>query len=141
MTQVKGSAPNERIIGSTVATVNADGPGPQVMGADTLIGDNVVNTLGEDLDEIKEIMLDVVSGRIAYAVLSCGGFLGIGDKLFAVPWNALKLDTANKRFVLDVAKQKLKDAPGFNKDQWPTMAESTWATSIHDYYGTRPYWE
>ena len=132
---------NERIIGGTSAALDAEGPGPQLMGADTLIGDNVVNTLGEDLGEIKEIMLDVSSGRVAYAVLSSGGFLGIGDKLFAIPWSALKLDPANKRFVLDIAKERLKNAPGFDKDHWPSMADPTWASTLHDYYGSRPYWE
>lgn len=132
---------NERIIDATSAALSSDGPGPQIMGADTLIGDNVVNTLGEDLGEIKEIMLDISSGRVAYAVLSSGGFLGIGDKLFAIPWSVLTLDPANKRFVLDIAKERLKEAPGFDKDHWPSMADTTWASTLHDYYGSRPYWE
>lgn len=59
-------------------------------------------------------MLDVPSGRVAYAVLSFGGFLGMGEKLFAEPWSALTLDTVNKRFVLDVTKDRLTDAPGFD---------------------------
>ena len=79
-----------------------EGPGPRLMGADTLIGDDVYNHKGEDLGDIKEIMLDMNNGKIAYAVLSCGGVAGIGEKLFAVPWKALKLDTANKRFTLSV---------------------------------------
>src|ERR1051325_2479606 len=69
-----------------------DGPGPEVMDAKTLIGDDVVNGQGEDLGNIEAIMLDVTSGRIAYAVLSFGGFLGMGSKLFAIPWGALTLD-------------------------------------------------
>ena len=132
---------DDRIIGATSAALNSEGPGPQIMGADTLVGDNVVNTLGEDLGEIKEIMLDISSGRVAYAVLSSGGFLGIGDRLFAIPWSALKLDPANKRFVLDIAKERLKNAPGFDKDHWPSMADPSWASTLHDYYGSRPYWE
>jgi len=67
---------------------NGDGPGPQVMAADTLEGDSVVNRQGEKLGEIRDIMIDVPSGRVGYAVLSSGGFLGMGDKLFAIPWNA-----------------------------------------------------
>ena len=141
MAQIQDTTRNTSIIGGATEALNAEGPGPQIMGADTLIGDDVVNTLGEDLGEIKEIMLDVASGRVAYAVLSSGGFLGIGDKLFAIPWTALKLDPANKRFVLDVAQDRLKDAPGFDKDHWPSMADTSWATSVHDYYGTRPYWK
>jgi len=81
------------------------------------------------------------SGRVGYAVLSFGGFLGMGEKLFGVPWNALKLDTQNKRFVLDVTKDRLEDAPGFDKDHWPDMADQSWAQGIHSYYGTEPYAE
>lgn len=115
------------------------GPGPRLMGANTLDGNDVYNKQDEDLGDIKEIMLDVPSGRVAYAVLSFGGFLGAGDKLFAVPWNALQLDTVNKRFVLDVSKERLKEAPGFDEDAWPDMADPTWATAVHAYYGVTPY--
>jgi len=112
-----------------------DGPGPRLMGADTLIGDRVCNLQEEHLGDIKEIMLDVPNGRIAYAVLSSGGVFSIGEKLLAVPWSALKLDTENKRFVLDVAKERIKSAPGFPSDHWPDMADPTWENEIHHYYG------
>lgn len=120
-------------------TGNERGPGPDLMGADTLIGNDVYNLEEEDIGDIKEIMLDVRSGRVSYAVLSFGGFLGMGQKLFAVPWNALTLDPAHKRFLLNVKKDRLKDAPGFDKDHWPDMADKTWAQQIHTYYGTKPY--
>jgi sporulation protein YlmC with PRC-barrel domain len=123
------------------ARYNADGPGPQVMAADTLEGDEVVSASGEKLGKVQDIMLDVPGGRIAYAVLSSGGFLGLGDKLFAIPWSALTLDTDRKCFVLDVEKEQLEAAPGFDKDHWPAMADLSWATSIHSYYGQRPYWD
>jgi sporulation protein YlmC with PRC-barrel domain len=112
---------------------------PRLMGADTLIGDDVYNHENDDVGDIKEIMLDVNNGRIAYAVISFGGFLGIAQKLFAVPWSALKLDTANKRFLLNVDKKRLESAPGFDKDHWPDMADPTWQNTIHSYYGTKPY--
>lgn len=115
------------------------GPGPQLMGANTLVGNDVYNTQLEDLGDIKDIMLDMRTGRVAYAVVSFGGFLGMGEKLFAVPWQALKLDTENKRFTLDADKNRLESAPGFDKDNWPNMADSTWQQGIHDYYGTKPY--
>jgi sporulation protein YlmC with PRC-barrel domain len=114
------------------------GPGPTLMGADTLIGNEVYNQKEEELGDIKEIMLDMRTGRVSYAVLSFGGFLGMGEKLFAVPWNALTLDTKNKRFVLNVEKERLKRAPGFDKDKWPNMADQVWAKEIHSYYGTTP---
>jgi sporulation protein YlmC with PRC-barrel domain len=128
---------DERIVGSKAG----HGPGPEVMAASTLTGNDVMNSRGESLGDIKAIMLDVPSGRIAYAVLSFGGFLGAGDKLFAVPWRALTLDTDNKCFLLEVDKEQLKDAPGFDKDRWPSMADTKWATTVHQYYGTQPYWE
>jgi sporulation protein YlmC with PRC-barrel domain len=115
------------------------GPGPDLMGADTLIGNDVYNHRDEDLGDIKEIMIDMRSGRIAYAVLSFGGFLGMGEKLFAVPWNAMTLDTVNKRFVLAVEKERLKSAPGFDKEAWPNMTDVSWRDEIHSYYGTKPY--
>jgi len=138
------SKPNYKSRGAAI--IGADrhaskGPGPDVMDADTLIGDSVVNGAGEDLGEIKAIMLDVESGRIAYAVLSFGGILGMGNKLFAIPWSALTLDAGEKRFVLDIAKDRLDNAPGFDKDSWPTMADASWATKLHDYYGVKPYWD
>ena len=115
-----------------------DGPGPELMGADTLLGNDVYNADGEDLGDIKEFMIDMASGKIAYAVLSFGGLLGMGDKLFAVPWAALTLDTVNERFTLNVPKTALNDAPGFDQDQWPTMSDKTWASGVHKFYGT-PY--
>jgi hypothetical protein len=114
------------------------GPGPALMGADTLIGDSVVNGVEEDLGDIKEIMLDMNTGQVAYAVLAFGGFLGMGEKLFAVPWQALHLDTVNHRFVLNVEKERLKTAPGFDKDAWPDMSDVNWANQIHTFYGTDP---
>ena len=117
------------------------GPGPELMGASTLTGDEVCNLQGEDVGEITEIMLDVPTGRIAYAVMSVGGFLGVGDRLFAIPWSALKLDTANQRFMLDVDKERLENAPGFDKDNWPRMADPQWGRDVHTYFRARPYWE
>ena len=114
------------------------GPGPALMGADTLIGDSVVNNDDEDLGDIKEIMLDMRTGQVAYAVLAMGGFLGLGEKLFAVPWQALQLDTINKRFVLNIDKNRLQSAPGFDPDAWPDMGDVTWAQQIHSFYGTDP---
>ena len=122
----------------STSSSSSQGPGPALMGADTLIGDGVVNGDDDKLGDIKEIMLDMQTGQVAYAVLAFGGFLGMGEKLFAVPWQALHLDTTNHRFVLDVEKERLKHAPGFNKDAWPDMADVAWATEVHTFYGTDP---
>jgi len=114
---------------------SGNGPGPTLMGAKTLIGDDVSNHNDEDLGDIKEIMLDMRSGEVAYAVLSFGGILGMGEKLFAVPWHSLTLDTVNKRFLLDVDKDRLKNAPGFDKDHWPDMNSADWRNEINNFYG------
>lgn len=119
----------------------SDGPGPEIMSSSSLEGNDVVNSAGEDLGNIEEVMIDVSSGRVAYAVLSFGGFLGLGNKLFAIPWNALQLDAINERFILDIDKERLENAPGFDKDHWPAMADRQWADEIHAYYSSRPYWE
>lgn len=112
------------------------GPGPALMGANTLIGNDVYNSQEEDLGDIKEIMIEMSTGKISYAVLSYGGFLGIADKLFAVPWEALTLDTENKRFILNVEKGRLENAPGFDKDDWPDMADPQWQEKIKSFYTT-----
>ena len=112
------------------------GPGPRLMGANTLIGDDVLNRSGENLGDIKEIMLDMNTGQVAYAVLAFGGILGIGEKLFAVPWQALKLDTVNKCFTLDASKDQLRHAPGFDPDAWPDMEDVQWQTQVQSFYGT-----
>ncbi len=137
---INGHAENgARIIGS--GRSSSPGPGPELMLAETLTGNDVANTIGESVGDIKGIMLDVRTGRIAYAVLAVGGFLGIGEKLFAIPWSALTLDTHNKRFILDVSKERLAQAPGFDKDNWPSMSDMHWATNVHQFFHARPYWE
>jgi sporulation protein YlmC with PRC-barrel domain len=124
------------IVGSGVG----EGPGPEVMAADTLEGNQVVTSDGEDVGKISDIMLDVRSGRIAYAVLSEGGFLGMGTTLHAIPWSALTLDTDAKCFRVDIAAQQLKDDPGFDKEHWPSMEDTAWGTQLHQYYNRQPYW-
>ena len=114
-----------------------DGPGPALMGADTLIGNDVYNASNENLGSIKELMIEMSTGKISYAVLSFGGFLGVGDRLFAVPWQALKLDTANRRFTLNASKEQLKNAPGFDKNHWPSMADTSWVSDVHSFYGVK----
>ncbi len=123
-----------------VGSGSGDGPGPEVMAAATLDDTQVVSSDGEDVGKISDIMLDVRSGRIAYAVLSEGGFLGIGTTLHAIPWNALALDTDAKCFRVSIAAQQIKDDPGFDKDHWPSMADTTWGTELHRYYNREPYW-
>ncbi len=115
---------------------------PRVLSAKTLMGDKVVNAAGDPLGDVKEIMIDLDEGRIAYVVLSFGGFLGMGNKLFAIPWEALILDTDQHVFILNVDREQLENAPGFDKDNWPDNAkyEAGWLLDVYEYYGYLPYW-
>lgn len=124
------------IVGSGVG----EGPGPEVMAASSLDDTKVYASDGEHVGEIKEVMIDVQAGRVAYAVLTTGGFLGIGDTLHAIPWSALVMDTDAKCFRLGLTADRIKDAPGFNKDSWPSMADPQWAADVYRYYDRDPYW-
>jgi len=90
---------------------------------------------------VGDVVLDIEAGRLAYAVLSFGGFLGMGDKYFAIPWEAFRFDATGKSAILNVAKVLLENAPGFDKDHWPNMTDSAWGNQIFAHYGYRPYWE
>ena len=105
-----------------------------LLSAGSLMSDKVKNMQGDDLGKLEEIMLDTTNGKIAYGVLSFGGFLGMGDKLFAVPWTALSVDRNEKCLRLDCDKKALENAPGFNKDSWPDMADPAWFVPVHSYY-------
>lgn len=116
------------------------GTRPAVLSASTMIGNPVINVAGDDLGQIEEIMIDIDTGRVAYAVLSFGGFLGVGEKLFAVPWGALQLSAVAHEFVLDVDEDRLKNAPGFDKDDWPDFADRAWGETVFGFYERTPYW-
>ncbi len=113
----------------------------KVLSASTLSGDRVVNPQNENIGKIEDIMIDLDNGRIAYCVLSFGGVLGMGDKLFAIPWQAFKVDQDNKQMILNVRKDVLENAPGFDKDNWPDMSDPNWSSQIYKYYGFKPYSE
>jgi sporulation protein YlmC with PRC-barrel domain len=99
-----------------------------------VIGVTVKNPEGDKLGKIEEIVLDKLSGQVHYVVLSFGGILGMGDKFFAFPWKSISYSKDDKSFILNVSKDKLKGAPGFDKDHWPDMAQEQWARDIKDYY-------
>jgi sporulation protein YlmC with PRC-barrel domain len=112
----------------------------QVLSASSITNKDVVNPAGENLGNVKDVAIDLDEGRIAYAVLSYGGVLGVGDKLFAVPWDALRLDLEKDVFVLNVDKELLRDAPGFDEGAWPTTADRTFVTEVYTYYKHDTYW-
>jgi sporulation protein YlmC with PRC-barrel domain len=119
---------------SKIKKTDPDNNYRRVLAASTLASDTVRNLAGDDLGTIDEIMIDIPSGRVAYAVLSYGGFLGMGDKLFAVPWSALKVDEDEKCFILNADKETIKGAPGFDKSNWPDMADPNFGRQLTSYY-------
>ena len=114
---------------------------PTILSSSSLSGDDIVNPAGEDLGELKELMIDIFSGDIAYAVMSRGGFAGVGEKLFAVPWELFTVDGDNKRLVLDISEEVLEDSTGFDPDNWPALDEVSWHEGIHEHFGVHPYWQ
>jgi sporulation protein YlmC with PRC-barrel domain len=116
-------------------------PYRRTLSASSLTGDRVVDGTGTDIGKIEDLMIDVITGHVAYAVVSFGGFLGFGDKLFAMPWSSLAIDETNKRFVCTVSKTQLENAPGFDKQHWPDLSDVGYASSVYRHYGARPYWD
>jgi sporulation protein YlmC with PRC-barrel domain len=116
-----------RIVGSVFST----GPGPELMAASTLAGDQVISSAGEHIGKIAAITLHVRSGHVAYAVLSTGGFFGIDHSLHAIPWSALTLDAIDRCFVVDIPAQRLKREPGFDKRHCPSAADEKWSNAAH----------
>ena len=112
-----------------------------ILSTSTLTKDSVVNAKGEDLGTIKDFVIDTNNGRVAYAVLSFGGLWGLGDKLFAVPMDALTVDTTNERFMTNLRKDQLESAPGFDQNNWPSMSNPTFIDSLYTHYGYEPYSE
>lgn len=110
------------------------------MSASTLIGDTVKNRGDENIGSLEEIMIDLESGRVAYAVLSAGGFLGLGEKFFAIPWELVAVDTDDKKVVIDLDKETLENAPGFDQDNWPDSSRQDWLEEVYVYHQVEPYW-
>jgi sporulation protein YlmC with PRC-barrel domain len=110
------------------------GPGPELMGANTLIGEHVHNRQHEHLGQIKDIVLDMRDGTIAYAVLARGGVLSVGEQLYAVPWSALRVDGTRGKVTLDVTAQHMARAPGFEPDCWPDLADPHWQAATRAFY-------
>jgi sporulation protein YlmC with PRC-barrel domain len=113
---------------------NANWP-VRLLTASSITGDKVVNRQGEDLGKIGDIMLNIRKGSIEYFILEYGGFLGVGEKLFAIPFRFLELDQANERFIMNLDKENLEKAPGFDKDHWPGTNNSNYYNEAGTYWG------
>ena len=106
----------------------------QVVRTCDVIGKKVLGRDNESLGKVEEIVLDKVNGEVRYAVLSFGGFMGLGDDFYALPWKTLEYCQPEDAFKVNVAKETLKSASGFNKDNWPDFASASWSKSINDFY-------
>jgi len=110
---------------------------PRIIACDALQDEDVLDRRGEVVGRIAHVVIDASHGTIAYAVVARGGVFGIGESLFAVPWNALAFDPAREAFVLE----RLEQAGGFDHERWPAMADARWARATHRVYRVTPYWE
>ncbi len=113
----------------------------RALSASTITGDAVKNANGDDLGNIEEIVIDLDGGRVAYTVLAAGGFLGLGEKFFAIPWDMVTVDMDNKEVVIDIEKELLEKAPGFDRDNWPKLSDQAHLSEVYRYYERTPYWE
>jgi sporulation protein YlmC with PRC-barrel domain len=121
--------------------------GTNILRISKMIGTTVENAQGDNLGEIHDVVVDPSDGSIAYAVLAAGGFLGLGEKYFAIPWRSFQAVTDDddktevERLILDADKDRMQNAPGFDKDNWPDMANPEWGQTVHAYYGQQDYWQ
>lgn len=114
----------------------------QLISADKVEGTAVYNTAGEKVGSIKNVMIDKISGRVAYATMGSGGILGMGENYFALPWNALTYNTDLGGYQLDVDREKLQSAPAASEDELVTsLQDQDYGRKVHDFYGTTPYWQ
>ena len=113
-----------------------------VVPASEIIGETVANLQGENVGKILELVIDAGKNRVVYAVLSFGGFMGMRSKLFAIPWEAFEFSETEKKLILNVDREKLETAPGFEKgDKWPDFKDTLWGESIYNYYNYAPPWK
>jgi sporulation protein YlmC with PRC-barrel domain len=131
---------NESVTGEWAMSQSKVFPSALVKASD-MIGTHVINANHEKLGEIKEVVIDPYGGMVAYAVVSFGGVLSLGEKLFAVPFNAFKYNVKLDKYILDMAREKLETATGFDKAHWPSMADEKWNREVYRHYGQSPYWE
>jgi sporulation protein YlmC with PRC-barrel domain len=123
---------NDNVTGVNDSGKRANTP-VRILTATSIIGDKIYNNQDETLGDVKDIMLNLVDGSIEYVVIEYGGFLGIGEKFFAVPFKALHIHPDRHAFILNQSKEVLENAPGFDKDHWPK-------TNAHDMDDANRYW-
>jgi hypothetical protein len=123
--------------GTSVATEETH----SLISSDKVEGTPVYNRQGDKMGTIHTLMLDKVSGRVAYAVMSFGGFLGIGDRYHPLPWDVLTYDTSQGGYLVDIDRNTLERAPSYGSTETPDWSDRSWDERLHGHYGARPYWE
>ncbi|MBX3300579.1 MAG: PRC-barrel domain-containing protein [Nitrospira sp.] len=112
----------------------ADHTQPEIVKGSKIIGKSVQTMGGKEIGEIADLAIDELDGQVRYAVLSFGGILGLGEKYFAIPWEALQLSDNKEHFALAITEKELENAPGFDKKNWPDFADPVYYASIYEFY-------
>lgn len=118
-----------------IATVH---PNHSLISSEDVEGTNVYDPKGNKIGGIDHLMIDKVSGRVTYAVMSFGGFLGLGHSHYPIPWSSLKYDPPLDGYVTSITEAQLRDAPSFSDDSW---GDRNWETRVHRHYGASEYWQ
>jgi hypothetical protein len=113
-------------------------PGFDLVSSQDMEGAAVFDPNGEEIGEIDHLMIDRTSGRVRYAVMAFGGFLGLGHSHYPLPWSSLAFDSRRQGYVADITDEQLRDAPEFSVDSW---SDRDWERRVHEHYHARPYWE
>jgi sporulation protein YlmC with PRC-barrel domain len=143
--EMKTTTPVQKIQQERMVT--QERPATDILKMSQVIGKTVENAEGTNLGEINDVVIDPSDGSVVYAVVEAGGFLGLGEKFFAIPWRSFQTvaDDDDKgeidRLILNIDKDRLSNAPGFDKDNWPNMADDQWGQTVHSYYDQQDYWK
>jgi sporulation protein YlmC with PRC-barrel domain len=111
-----------------------------LISASKVSGASVYNRTGESIGQIHDVMVDKVSGKVAYAILSFGGFLGMGESYHPLPWSLLRYDPGMTGYVVNLSKEKLQSGPSYATDADPGWGNRAYDEKVHGYYGTPPFW-
>ncbi|NMA97397.1 MAG: PRC-barrel domain containing protein [Phyllobacteriaceae bacterium] len=110
-----------------------------LIASDKVEGTRVFDPSGRDIGAIERILVEKRSGKVSYAVLSFGGFLGIGTDHYPLPWSKLNYDTQLGGYRVDITKEQLEGAPHYDRESDDYWTEEN-GRRVHDYYGVTPYW-
>jgi sporulation protein YlmC with PRC-barrel domain len=116
-------------------------PVPRVASALSLAKNGVTNENGDDLGKVEDIMVDLETGRVSFVVVASGGLLGRDGRLYAVPWEAMKISLHDKKFILNITKETMSNAPSFHRSNWPDLSNLSWLRDVYAYYGYQPWWK